>query len=364
MMKRPSHHLFSIIGVLAGCQIAEQALANTCRWDAAAGPINYQANLGSVYVPRDARTGSVIGVIDHFVFSNSSGPTITCTNDGTGVTLNFSAQNVAPFERRIHGFIDGVRTDDKIFATNVPGVGARIKLESGFNGQAGNAFVPIGGSPTVPFAAQISQRLVVPFRLTRLRSQVTLIKTGPIAPGPQIVNRHMFDGYFSDIGKGFGYTLNATVIQSQCAVGANPVSVDPVPLGDWQVSDFTHPGFTTPPTPFTITLSSCEADPTNANQANAHIRLDGANGSLPEGDGSNGVFRLSSGSTARGVGIQILRGDAITPVPLSTDVSFGTIEDGRDKTLDFNARFYQIDNVGQIGAGKAEGALSFTITYQ
>ncbi|NUT76733.1 type 1 fimbrial protein [Pseudomonas sp. C1C7] len=352
-----------MISVLAGCQFAQQALANTCRWDTVAGPINYQANLGSVYVPRDASVGSVIGVVDQFVFSNSSGPAITCTNDGTGVTLNFSARNVAPFDRRFQGSINGERSTDKIFATNVPGVGARITLESGFNG-AGNAFKPIGGSPIVPFDAVLDQRLIVPFNLSRLRSQVTLIKTGPIAPGPQIVNRHMFDGHFSDIGRGFGYNLNATVIQSQCAVGANPVSVDPVPLGTWQVSDFTHPGFSTSPAAFTITLSSCEADPTNANQANAHIRLDGANGSLPVGDGSQGVFSLSSGSTARGVGMQIMRGDGVTPVPLGADVSFGAIEDGRDKTLDFTARFYQIDNVGQIGPGRAEGALSFTITYQ
>lgn len=362
-MKRSSRYLFSMIGVLAGCQLAQQALANTCRWEAATGPINYQANLGSVYVPRDAQTGSVIGVIDQVASSNSPGPVIICTNDGTGVTLDFNARNVAPFERRFTGSVAGERTNDKIFATNVPGVGARIRLGFGFNG-AGNAFVPIGGDPVVPFDALINQRLVTPFRLSRLQSLVTLVKTGPIAPGPQIVNRHMFDGHFSNIGKGFGYILNATVIQSQCAVGANPVSVDPVPLGDWQRSDFTHPGFTTAPASFTITLSNCEADPADANQANAHIRLDGANGSLPEGDGSSGVFSLSSGSTARGVGIQILRGDAITPVPLGTDVSFGTIEDGKDKSLDFNARFYQIDSVGQIVAGEAKGALSFTITYQ
>lgn len=361
-MKLPSRHVLSLIGVLAGCQFSHSALANTCRWVAAPGPINYQADLGTVYVPRDASVGSVIGVIDKFVFSNSSGPAITCNNDGS-VVLDFNALNVAPLQRHVQGAMGGAGSSDKIFATNVPGVGARITLESGFDGQAGNAFVPIG-SPVVPFDAQLAQNLIVPFNLSRLRSMVTLIKTGPIAPGPQVVNRHMFDGNFSNIGKGFGYSLSATVMQAQCAVGANPVSVDPVPLGDWQVSDFTHPGFTTTPSRFTITLSSCEADPTNANQANAHIRLDGADGSLPEGDGSRGVFSLGNGSTAGGVGMQVLRGDGITPVPLGTDVSFGPIEDGRNKTLDFNASFYQIGNVGQITPGIARGALSFTITYQ
>ena len=250
--------------------------------------------------------------------------------------------------------------------TNIPGVGARIKLDFPFDGTAPNTFFPIGGSgPVVPFDAINDLNIrVTPITLTRLRSYVTLVKTGPIPPGPQALNRQIFDGHFSGIGKGFRYGVNGTIIQAQCAVGANPVSVDPVPLGDWDRSDFTHIGFTTAPTDFTITLSTCEADPTNANQANAHIRLDGANGSLPVDDGSQGVFTLSPGSTAAGVGIQILRNDGVTPVPLGTDVFFGAIEDGKDKTLAFKARFYQIEDSTQVQAGKAEGSLGFTITYQ
>ncbi|WP_434656369.1 type 1 fimbrial protein [Pseudomonas sp. R3-56] len=360
MMKLSARHLASLIGVFAGCQLALPVLANTCRWDSAPGPVSYQVNLGTVYVPRDASINSIIGVADQFVTSNRPGPTIICTNDGS-VTLDFNAINIAPFDHHRGTFGNG-GVDDRIFATNIPGIGARVTLEAGFDGQSGNSFVPIGGSPVVPFDAQLSRRMVTPFTLSRLRSLVTLVKTGPIAPGPHMVNRHMFDGYFSNIGKGFGYNLNATVIQSQCAVGANPVSVDPVPLGTWQVGDFNSPDYATTPVPFTITLTRCEADPTNANQANAYIRLDGANGSLPEGDGRNGVFSLGNGSGARGVGIQILRGDGITPVPLGTDVFFGSIENARDKTLGFTARFYKTGSV--VSPGSANGALSFTLSFQ
>jgi len=45
-------------------------------------------------------------------------------------------------------------------------------------------------------------------------------------------------------------------------------------------------------------------------------------------------------------------------------VDFGVIKDGQDKVLDFKARFYQIKNSTDIRAGKAEGSLSFTLTYQ
>ncbi|WP_160106995.1 fimbrial protein [Pseudomonas izuensis] len=364
-MKLSLRQGLSLAALLAGTHLALPAVANTCSWDGGiSGPMDFQADVGNVYVPRDAKIGSIIGVIDKFVQTPNPGNRgITCSNDGS-VILNFNAIPTAPSDRRVHEPIGGEDSSGKIFMTNIPGVGARITLEFGFDGMADNSFVPIGGRSIVPFDAQISRTLLSPFALSRLRSKVTLVKTGPIPPGPHILSRQIFDGHFSDIGKGFAYGVRGTVIQAQCAVGANPVSVDPVPLGDWDAKDFTAPGFTTPATSFTISLSSCVADPFDANRANAHIRLDGANGSIPEGDGSQGVFHLSPASTAAGMGIQILRGDGVSPVPLGTDVSFGAIEDGKDKTLEFKARFYQIKNSADIRPGKAEGALSFTITYQ
>jgi type 1 fimbria pilin len=354
----------SLAAILAGWQLAAPALANMCSWDTTPGPLDFQADVGSVYVPRDAPVGSVIGVIDKFVQTPHPGPQgISCSNDGS-VVLNFTTVPTAPSDRRAHEIIGDPATRGTVYMTNIAGVGARITLEFGFDGNAGNSFVPIGGSPIVPFDAHISRTLLSPFMLSRLRSKVTLVKTGVIAPGPHTLSQQIFDGHFSDIGKGFGYGIRGTVIQAQCTVGAKPVSIDPVPLGDWDAKDFTHPGYTTPPTGFTISLSSCIADPFDNNRANAHIRLDGAAGSIPEGDGRHGVVNLSPGSTAAGMGIQILRGDGITPIPLGTDVSFGAIEDGKDKTLDFKARFYQIKNSPDIRPGKTEGAMSFTITYQ
>lgn len=358
----------SLAGIVAGWPLALPAMANananTCSWQGTPGPLDFQADVGSVYVPRDARIGSFIGEMYNRTRTDDPGNrTITCANDGS-VVLDFRAQSVAPSDRRVHAPIDGEDSSGRIFMTNIPGVGVRIALEFPFEGMYDNDFVPIGGKPIVPFEAQITRYLTIPFTLSRLRSKVTLVKTGAIPPGRHVLNRQIFDGYFSGIGKGFGYGVRGTIIQAQCAVGANPVSVDPVPLGDWDASDFTHPGFTTAPTNFSITLTQCEADPLDKNQATAHIRLDGAKGSVPEGDGSLGVFNLSPTSTAAGMGIQILRGDGLTPVPLGTDVAFGVIEDGKDKTLDFKARFYQLKDSADIRPGKAEGALNFTLTYQ
>lgn len=367
MMKLSVRCLLGMLGLLAGCQVAQavpQPINECSWWEFRPGPIIYQANLGTVYVPRDAAIGSVIGVVDQFLFTPTQGPEIICRNNGN-VILDFSAVAVAPPVHRLPGALSGANLEDKIYATNIPGIGARITLEHHFDGKADNSFAPVnGGEPIVPFDAILTEELLIALHLSRIRSMVTLYKTGPIAPGPQQVGQHMFDGIFSNIGKGFSYSVNATVIQAQCSVGANPVSLDPVPLGDWEVADFTHPGYTTTPTPFTISLTDCEADPAQNNQATAHIRLDGANGSLPEGDGSNGVFSLGNGSGARGIGIQVLRGDGITPVPLGTDVPFGRVENGQDQVLDFTARFFQTGNVGQVTPGVANGALSFTLSFQ
>src|SRR5471032_458372 len=363
-MKSSSRPWMSLLGLVAGCHLSLSAHANTCTWTGAGGAMDFQADVGTVYVPRDAAVGTIIGVIDQRVRASAPGHAgITCSNDGS-VVLDFNARVLTPFEHKVNAHAGRGGSTDQILTTNIPGVGAIITLETPLTGTGSNSFIPVAGSSVVPYDAIIDRNLVLAFQLLNsMFTRLTLVKTGVIAPGPQRLNRQMFDGYFSGIGKGFGYGLSGTVIQSQCAVGADPVSLDPVPLGDWNTSDFTHPGFTTTPTSFRITLTRCESDSTDRNIATAFISLDGANGSLPEGDGSNGVFSLSSGSTATGIGIQILRADG-TPVPLVTDVSFGAIKDGVDKTLDFKAQYYQILDSSQIRPGKAEGALGFTVTFQ
>ena len=99
-MKLSLRQWLSLTGAVAGCHLALPAMANTCTWDGASGPMDFQANVGNVYDPRDARIGTVIGVIDKFVTTTNPGNLgITCTNDGS-VTLNFSAQ---PPHRQIDG---------------------------------------------------------------------------------------------------------------------------------------------------------------------------------------------------------------------------------------------------------------------
>lgn len=352
------------VGAMAQSVVAAPGDPNGCRWGTASGTMTFTVDAGTVYVPRDARPGSLIGTFDKFFFTNNNeGLTISCFNDGTD-TLRFQATPIAPIFPGTLPPLNGEDINGKVLNTGINnGIGARIRLGFPFEGKFENEFVSIG-PPVVPFTADANHPIFTAIPLAAMQSYVTLVKTGPIAPGPQRFSTRLFSGSLTRLNTVLNYDLSGTVIQSQCTALSNPVSADPVQLGTWPSTDFTHIGFSTPPTPFTITLSDCESDPAGGNVATAHIRLDGAKGSTPVGDGSNGVFTLGTGSTANGMGIQILRDDGITPVALGTEVPLLAINPVGTTVLPFTARFYQTHDSADVSGGVAKGSLGFTVTYQ
>lgn len=352
------------VGVMTQTAVAAPGNVNGCHWGSAPGLMTFSVNVGNVYVPRDSRPGSLIGTFDKFFFTNNSeGLSITCFNDGNA-RLRFEATPIAPIFPGTLPPLNGEDINGKVMNTGINnGIGARVRLGFPFEGGPENSFRPIG-APVVPFAAEANHQIFTAIPLASLYNHLTLVKTGPILPGPQSFSTRLFSGSLTGLNTVFNYDIRGTVIQSQCTALANPVSANPVQLGTWPTTDFTHIGFTTSPKPFTITLSDCEGDPSGGNVATAHIRLDGANGSVPVTDGSDGVFTLGTGSTAKGLGIQILRDDAITPVALGTEVPLIAINPTGTTVLPFTARFYQTADRVDIGAGAAKGSLTFTVTYQ
>lgn len=364
-MKLSTRRLTGALALAAGCQLLPAiAVANTCQWATGSGPMSFTQNVNSIFVPRDAPVGSVIGRTRQFVRTpNNEGLSLRCTNDGS-TRLIFNARTSVPFFPGLLPATGPLNAPQSILETNIPGVGVTITLGFPFDNSGSNAFVPDTADSTVPFSAHHERPMgATNMNFSQLESWITLIKTGDIPAGPQNLNvLELFNGTFTGIpGKAFGVGLVGTVIQAHC--GSNRVSADPVPLGDWDVSDFTGPGYTTTPTPFNITLSSCVADDSNVNIATAHIRFDGAGGSVPVTPPIPGVFSLTPGSTAEGMGIQILRADGLTPVELNTEVPIVAIGTG-DTVLDFTARFYQTEASRDIRAGDAKGTLNFTLTYK
>ncbi|HEX8592098.1 MAG TPA: fimbrial protein [Pseudomonas sp.] len=364
-MKRVKQRL--ILAIALSTQAPLAMATAQCYWRDSAAVLEYRRNVGNVYVPRDARIGTVIGGLDvhHFTPNLGAGQVICDDPTLTGTQLDFNGRATAPIFPGHLDPIGGEEVDGKIIQTNIKGVGIRVKFRAPLDGSTDNAFRPYG-SPTIPFDAWYRKINATDqaFTLSNLSNLVTLVKTGPIDPGVHTLDgSELLSGHFSNIGKAMSYGVTGTIIQIQCTVSGNPVSADPVNLGEWSVSDFTGPGFTTTAIPFSITLSACEADPNGVVVPTAHIRLDGINGSVPIGPTTNGVFSLTSDSDAEGMGIQILRGDGLTPVELNAEVPIVAVTAGTT-VMNFNARFYQTGATGTLRSGTARGALSFTVTYQ
>lgn len=360
-MKPSIRCLTTALGLVASCQ-ASWTMAdpfNTCEWRTVPGPMTHFQDVGTLYIPRDAPVGSIIGTERMFKRThNNEGLTARCYNNGD-VRLIFNAEASAPPATGIYGGLAPM----SVLRTNIPGVGALFSLGFPFDAGASNAFVPDHGDTTVPFNAHNAHNVGVTFiHISLLESRITLIKTGPIPPGPQTFdNTELFSGRVTGIaGKVFTAGLAGTVIQAHC--GSNTVSADPVELGEWDQRDFTGPGYTTTAIPFKITLSDCAADPSNANITTAHIQFEDAS-AAPVPPSVPGVFGLSPDSTAQGIGIQILKSDGTTPVELNTPVPLIPIS-ASGTVLDFTARFYQTGPSRDVHPGIAKGALNFTLTYR
>lgn len=337
-----------------------------CEWrvNTPVGPMTHTNHLGTYYVPRDAPVGTFIsppGV--KWPVTNNLLAIPQCFRDVGPHSLYISVTASVPI---YPGPLPPVLGDDvtgRVLQTNIPGVGVVIKLGLPFNWPYATNTWKTVGPPIVPFEGYVDHNTVGYLLMSRLNPFITLIKTGDIPPGiNELDGRELWSSTATRIGKVAGHHLYGTVIQSQCGLPPNPVSADPVELGEWDNTDFTGPGFTTPSVPFTLTLTDCEDDPEGA-VATAHIRLEGAKGSTPI-DAQRGIFGLTDDSTAEGVGIQMLMADGVTPVQLNEDVPLQVISPSGDTVLPFSARFYQTEASQAVKPGSAKGALNFTITYQ
>ncbi|WP_240891470.1 fimbrial protein [Pseudomonas sp. TMW22091] len=339
------------------------ASSNSCYWGTGQGPIQYTVDVGALFVPRDAQVGDPIGPVDKLFVSRNSRSAIFCENDGT-VILRFNARSAGATVAGPISLKSGMTTG-ALLQTNISGVGALISFGSPYDGLNPGLWKLDGPDSSVPFNAHIDFYTPFPIQHNLLRGTITLIKTGEIDPGMQTLDsgKELVKGSFNDIPDAFGVALSGSVTRAECTLSANPVSADPVKLGDWPNTEFIGEGHTSDAVPFTIALNACISDKPGGTVTHAHIRLEPTAGAVTL-DASLGLMSLMPGSTAQGIGIQILGRDALTPVTLETDVLQGAIPATGGMMLQFNARYYQTAPANAIVAGAADGALGFTITYK
>lgn len=339
---------------------------NTCYWSGGTGPVHYLAEVGALYIARDARVGDPIGPVERpFVIPNE-GSGVHCILDDLGNRLTVDVSARVPLAPGLLSSMSGMNRSGTVLTTNIDGVGAVIKFGRPYDGSITGFWILNSPDSTAPFNGYIDFQ--TPYAVTHnvWNGTITLIKTAPIAPGVHTLDsgREMVSVSFTGIPNAMGLSLNGSVTQAECSLSANPVSADPVELGDWPHSHFTGEGQTTDPVPFTIALNHCRSDSLpGGTVTHANIRLDPTAGSETL-DAAQGIFSLGNGSTAQGVGIQILGSDALTPVALGSEVVQGAIPPSGGMLLEFHARYYQTAPARGIRAGSAGGALGFTITYK
>ncbi|PWB30718.1 hypothetical protein DCO48_19390 [Pseudomonas sp. SDI] len=341
--------LFTLITGLLTTTPVSADIRNTCGWDpGSAAKIDLVLDLGAHYIPRDAKVGDVIAARKLYGKSDPIS-VIRCANNGDTV-LNLDFRNDSPIVQNSFPGISGT-----VMETNIPGIGVQIEPASPYDGVAQYSWKSPTGS-IIPFQAVIDFQLPADLAHNSIKAYVTLIKTGPIASGqPHQLDQTLGTASYTGVPDGLSVGVMGTVTQAECNVTQNPVTPIEVNLGDWKASDFTQQGYTTTAKDFSIALNSCVADASGNPVANAYIQLDPTAGSTGWDD-DQGVFT----SSVAGIGIQLLdANDRVVPLKKEVEhmpVSAGNID------LKFKARYYQTDTT--VGAGKAEGALSFTIFYK
>ncbi|WP_449431757.1 fimbrial protein [Pseudomonas putida] len=269
--------------------------------------------------------------------------------------MHFTLASLAPiFPHPLPPFRDG-----HILKTNVEGIGVVVHLRYPFDGLWVNGAKPDNGHSFIPFTATAAHNLGGGMELGMMDHLITLVKTGDIEPGVHVIDAPLAHGTlsFNNIGDMFFLSLSATVIQPGCQIIGDPVTPNPVELGDWDRADFTGRGFTTTTQALRIKLSGCQSDPSNP--SNVSLELSPTDGSQIL-DPDKGLFSLNNGSNDAGLAIQLVKDDG-SPMPLGRELPMQVLGTG-DMELKLGAHFYQTE--ATVKAGEATGAVNFTLRFR
>ncbi|HDS1769042.1 type 1 fimbrial protein [Pseudomonas putida] len=339
--------------------VATSAQAN-CSWGAGSATyMTFKNQKVSFSIPRDAPVGTLIGEASLYA-KNDQGATLTCFYNAANPVTAKLPNSAPPFVGSLP-LMGNKNVDGMVMQTNIQGVGVAIDLGYPFNGSADNTFTPDAGTG-IPYTGTMTRPTSFGLPLDAIRGKASFIKIGDIDPGPQEVDVEVFHGFIHDLGKVMDYKVQATITRAQCSLAGNQVNPGLVNMGEYSIDDFKGVGTPLSSVPFQITLNNCvDSSAPGAKRADIHLMLDTSQGSVPI-DPTEGVFSILPGSgSADGVGIQILRSDNTTPMPLQSEQLIKELDIGQT-VLHFNARYVQTE--ARVTPGVAAGALNFTVHYR
>jgi len=296
-------------------------------------------------VPRDTAVGSLL-TSWFYSTSNSSLYSCTANNDavgGRGAVASFTSATAISVSTPSGG---GTVT---VYQTNIAGVGIAV-AGSIYNSYSGwtswNGFTTTYGGPVwTPLSGNYSVGAQV---------AVALVKTGPVTggvvPGSVVLNFAPYTSGGVQTGQRDTYAITpVTMVALACTTPDVTV-----PLGTHSPGEMASVGATTVAVGFNINLNNCPAG-LNSIQ----YRIDPVTTVI---NTAQSVVALNSGSTASGIGVQLLNGAGTAAFPLKTYQTFsGYVKStGGSYIIPFNARYYR---TGTITPGTANTSMTFTMQY-
>jgi len=331
---------FMLVGFALMCMSSGARALTTCT--GSAQTVTLSMPIG-VTVPRDAPVGTLL---TGWTTTPATPNWYSCSatvQESIGV-------GIWPLVTELSGttIVDGGATHS-VFKTNLPGVGiamgSRLYMngcgwEPGWTPVAGGRANSCNSVTLLPNGGQIRAVLVKIGAITS-----GLVSAGPIAQGKLYANA-AWDTKWP-------ITISTTATQITVLSCLTPDVL--VNLGSHKSSEFKGPGSFTAMTAFNVALKSC---PAGINRVS--YRIDAV---TPIVNAANSVVALNSGSTATGVGVQLLDGSG-NVFPLGTPRNLGgySTSAGGDYAIPFHARYYQTGPV--VGAGTANSAMTFTMSYE
>lgn len=242
---------------------------------------------------------------------------------------------------------------ERIYSTNVPGVGYRVQVMGGRESATGALPFEFSVDGTTPGATTSNYRGWVQFNFDLIKT-AKRVGNGLLTPGlygHAIVANKPQDYYFRIILNG------GKIVAPSCTV-TEPSRKLLVPMGRVPIRDLTGGiGTVARDTPFNIEVA-CQAAPGSV-QSTVSMTMDPTNATtLPGVLGINEAG--SAGTTASGVGIQVLDAQR-RPVEFGKAMRVGESKDFT-YAVPFVARYMRTS--GELKPGIANGTATITLTHQ
>ncbi|QFI19941.1 type 1 fimbrial protein (plasmid) [Klebsiella aerogenes] len=334
-------------------------------------PIKYETISGTISVPNDLPVGTIL----YTGVNNRPQPNIGATCDSAGV---FYHKQLLETSLTQSGYVAGtppfshISGSAPIYKTNVPGIGVTVNS---------NLTTTITTTKECR-SGEYSKCYLLP--TTTANHKVLLVKIGDVSPG--VINGEqipVFRWYLGQTGQ--WVEVLKRIFNGQIAITV-PTCRTPdvtVPMGTWQVSEFTGKGKATEWKDASIIMNDCGQFVGYAAEHNTgyglttnytpptiknrwELTLSPQNGTH---DAVNGIINLSDGTQQSATGIGIQLGYGSTSSAGSNLVNFNQSKSEilpttgtRTITIPLAARYIQTKDT--ITPGRADGKIIFTILYK